>query len=410
MLTFIILLFCIIGSSYSLVNYPGSYTWSFIENSHFAFNDDMFFTMTPKRGINYDPSLVGYWNMNEATSVFVRDSSGNGNDGTLVDANYEEGKYDEALRFNGLNSFVDLGSSKILNCSPITISAWVKLSTTDSEHVIYRWRSYGPKLSIKNGYPCFSIYDSEAINYEVRSLQNVADGLFHFLVGTYDGNDVSIYIDGKFINSNKAGVLYYGNGSAAIGREGNYNGGFFNGLIDEVCIYNRSISEDEVATLNVMGPLPNPIPFANYYNFLDPTTNNTMLLHINNLNSDAKIIALTTCTKFFTNKTLEFQSNSSVIINIWTNLGEPIFTTGIWNAHNYTTTLNVESNSNMELNWNRMDINNTSQIKQIPIQLVTIAIIITMIIIVIIFLFKKNYISIEITYENLDEKKNYRKH
>ena len=51
-----------------------------------------------------------------------------------------------------------------------------------------------------------------------------------------------------------------------------------------------------------------------------------------------------------------FQANNSATVNVWTNLGQPVFTTGIWNSNNFTSTLTLDASSTSELNWNTYNI------------------------------------------------------
>ena len=98
------------------------------------------------------------------------------------------------------------------------------------------------------------------------------------------------------------------------------------------------------------------LSLSNYYNYQDPVTNNTMLIHVDNPSGNSNNIALVTCTNFFADNTLVFQANNSATVNVWTNLGQPAFTTGVWNSENYTTTLTLNVSSTAELNWNTYNI------------------------------------------------------
>jgi hypothetical protein len=196
--------------------------------------------------INPHPGLVGWWSFDEGSGTVAGDNSGNVNNGTIFGTTWVAGKYGNALNFDGLSNYVDLGSSAILESSPITVSAWVKTSANSGLQDIYRWRSYGVELGLSNGIPFFTIYNSASTSYTAIALQNIADGTFHQIVGVYNGTHVHIYVDGNLRTFNSAGVLYYGSGSAAIGRAGNYNGIYFNGVIDDVHLYNRALSSTEV--------------------------------------------------------------------------------------------------------------------------------------------------------------------
>jgi hypothetical protein len=131
-----------------------------------------------------------------------------------------------------------------------------------------------------------------------------------------------------------------------IGQEKGYNP--LNGIIDEVHIYNRSLSANEVSALYYQS---DPLSYANYYYFTNSLTNNSMLVNVNSFNANNSSITLVTCDSFFENNILSFSSNNTATINVWTNLGQPTFTTGVWNSQNYTTTLTLEASSTGELNW-----------------------------------------------------------
>ena len=91
---------------------------------------------------------------------------------------------------------------------------------------------------------------------------------------------------------------------------------------------------------------------SNYFNFKDPVSNNTMLIHVNSLNANSDNTVLVTCTNFFTGNKLIFKANSSAIVNVWTSLGQPTFTIGVWNNQNYTATITLSNDSTGKLSWN----------------------------------------------------------
>jgi hypothetical protein len=97
-----------------------------------------------------------------------------------------------------------------------------------------------------------------------------------------------------------------------------------------------------VPTINAM---PDPVAFAVYNNFIEAGTNNTMLIHVGSPSANSNNVALVTCTDFFTDNKLAFQANNSATVNVWTNLERPVFTTGVWNSQNCTTTLTLDASS-----------------------------------------------------------------
>ena len=177
------------------------------------------------------------------------------NHGAITGASWTlDGKFGGALEFDGVDDYVWLGDT--LRESPVSIAMWFK--TTDDGMNLYRWRSYGMEIvmgsyytpSLSPGEIAFKIQDSGATVYLAESIgKTYNDDEWHFVAGVYNGTYVFLYVDGEEIDRNPAGTLYYSNGGAAIGRAGDHSGGYFNGSIDEVAIWNRSLSADEIKEL-----------------------------------------------------------------------------------------------------------------------------------------------------------------
>ena len=65
-----------------------------------------------------DEFLVAYWPLDEDTGRSARDATENGNDGTIVDANWVDGKFESALEFDGLSHHVAIPDSDTLDLIP----------------------------------------------------------------------------------------------------------------------------------------------------------------------------------------------------------------------------------------------------------------------------------------------------
>ena len=94
-----------------------------------------------------DPkNAVGIWLFDEGNGDTAKDSSGNGNDGTLEGPKWVDGKFGKALEFNGASDYVDTGNNPItdLNGTKIfSISAWVKRATKTSKMLVAIRRTGG---------------------------------------------------------------------------------------------------------------------------------------------------------------------------------------------------------------------------------------------------------------------------
>ena len=219
--------------------------------------------------------LVGYWSMNENTGTVAGDSSGNNNRGILTnDPTWVDGKRGKAINFDGSNDYVNAGSGSSLDNLPaITFSAW-----------IYP-RAQGTRLFVTNrGNPESSgwrfAFDSATagsmrftVDYSTTDLvtrNNSPDAnsvaplnkWTHIAVtwnGSATATNVKIYFNGVGANSystaNGVGDRVDDNAQNLIigHNEALTSNGGFNGLIDEVRVYNRALSAAEIQALYKSG-------------------------------------------------------------------------------------------------------------------------------------------------------------
>ena len=130
-----------------------------------------------------------------------------------------------------------------------TYSAWIKgnkVADTCSEQT----------CAIMGGYTSggmLTTYDSHARFYlcqaasQVVSTTTLQNGIWYHVLGTYDGSTMKLYVNGKN-EATKTSVTSCAFSTTYIGRSGLANG-FFNGTIDEVRIWNRSLSPAEILSL-----------------------------------------------------------------------------------------------------------------------------------------------------------------
>lgn len=206
--------------------------------------------------------LVGYWTfdgpkINWATGA-VTDSSGQGNTGALVSMSTSSspvaGKVGQALKFNGSSSYVSNGNASTFALSSGTVSAWVKTSGCTGSGgycgIIVKQNAYG--FFLKNN--VLDIYDWNA-SADRNTGVNIADGRWHHLVEAFNSgvaNGTTLYIDGVPRLTTSMSVVSQVI-ELEIGRGGTTSGGaalqYMNGSIDDVRIYNRTLSASEVAQL-----------------------------------------------------------------------------------------------------------------------------------------------------------------
>ncbi len=234
--------------------------------------------------------LVGYWKFDEGTGTTVSDSSGNGNTGTLVNnPQWVEGKQGSALNFNGVNSYVNIPDSESLRVQSLTLSVWIYMTERPYQHgtthsTIINKLYYtggtgtsGYKLQFEfptstNDRLVVSIGDGNNQKFlvEYNSINDLTLHEWHHVVGTWNGNLASIYIDGQLKTSTttEAYIIVHDSTSLALGTEttSGVKDVWFKGKIDEAMIYNRALSSEEVTQLfnNIpqTSPTPSPSPTA----------------------------------------------------------------------------------------------------------------------------------------------------
>ena len=158
-----------------------------------------------------------------------------------------------ALSLDGVDDHVNCGNDTKFNITEqITLSAWV--NTNDSgngQHNPFVGKgdqSYAIKHASNNSMEFF-IYDSTW-----QTLQSPVDdsfnGVWHHVAGTFDGNQLRLYVDGSLADSlDYTGAIATSTYPVNIGRNSQNTDRLYEGAIDEVRIYNRALSEGEILFL-----------------------------------------------------------------------------------------------------------------------------------------------------------------
>lgn len=199
--------------------------------------------------------LVGWWHFDEGKGTIAHDSSKYGNDGTLVKGPiWVEGKFRKALQFDGVDDSVKCGNRVSLNniMDEITFTAWVKPFKDDGCIVRkWEWSDYsGYHFNIYTG-----VYDSTfnlKIGYGDTSLLILGMPLhlneFSHVAFTASDSEVIFYLNGNVTSKAIPGrpIQLRNSKSVYIGGGSGWSGKYFNGAIDEVKIYGRALSAEEI--------------------------------------------------------------------------------------------------------------------------------------------------------------------
>jgi len=230
-------------------------------------------------GSTLNSGLVGYWtfdgkNTNWKTGI-TNDLSSSGNNGTLVSMSATttqvQGKLGQALNFNGSSSNVALstGTGIPSGNSTYTISAWIKPSSLGSYGGIVGWGTYNTNNEV-NAFRLTSSSECSggqglwnywwAADLKVCTTLITANA-WHFVLAEFDGTTRRIYVDGIQVgNDLPSGHNVVGTTNVTIGStctvvicSSQGTSLFFPGSIDDVRIYNRALSANEIAQLYVLG-------------------------------------------------------------------------------------------------------------------------------------------------------------
>jgi fibronectin type 3 domain-containing protein len=232
-------------------------------------------TFTPQPLPAQTTGLVAAYSFNEGTGTTVTDLSGNNNTGTISGATWTTGKYGGALRFNGSNNYIDLANPTSLRLTgSMTLSAWIlaMANPPDDGQIIAKSNSsagWQLKTSPDTGPHTFGIAISASSNSHVQRYSNTVRALntWYHVAGVYNATarTLDIYVNGVLDDGVLSGTVpasqYNSSVNTNIGRR---SGGFyFNGIIDEVRIYNRALSQTEIQAdmntpLGVSGPDTQP--------------------------------------------------------------------------------------------------------------------------------------------------------
>lgn len=213
---------------------------------------------------------VGYWPLDATSGTVATDASGNGNNGTVSGASWNaNGRVNGCLVFNGSNSSVQITNPV---CNDFSIAFWVKTTQTAGTPQWYNGAGLvdgdypnvandfgtalvGGKFAFGTGNPDTTLLSTTAIN----------NGAWHQCVATRQQatGATCVYVDGT-LQATGTGNKNSLNASARLlfGAIAS-GGGYFNGSLDEIKIFSRTLGSNEVAALYYSSVLPPPAAPSN---------------------------------------------------------------------------------------------------------------------------------------------------
>jgi len=195
--------------------------------------------------------LVASWHFDEGSGTTAYDSSGNNNDGTIYGATWINGKFGKALNFDGTDDYVSDGSN--INVDDLSVEALVNVEEFEEWDVIVQranddGRGFALRLGPYSGF-AFQAKQYSAVANKVKYFCSTNE--WYHLVGTYSSESgLSLFINGEEATTDYNSEAEDGGGTILeIGRRANAAQNYFKGIIDEVRIYDRALTPEEVLDL-----------------------------------------------------------------------------------------------------------------------------------------------------------------
>jgi hypothetical protein len=206
------------------------------------------------------------YGMNEGLGTTSGDSLGI-TTGTLTNGPiWTTGQYGQGISFDGINDFIDLGTTVLLKPSlPITMSAWIKTNAIGSTQGIMTndktghanhsgaWMDLNSNGKITVHYGSNTGCDSYSRRTKVGTTTLSPNTWYHIAAVIQGATNMQIYVNGVNDNGSYSGtggsLAYATGGRSVIGKVGNCPSGdyIFNGVIDDVRFYDKALTQTEVA-------------------------------------------------------------------------------------------------------------------------------------------------------------------
>jgi len=240
---------------------PGSYVLRLTaSDSQLSGSADVKVTVNPHPCLTPPHGLVGWWQGEGNYTDLV-----SGNNGTPLNGpTFINGQVGQAFRLDGTDDSIQINDSTRLKPANISVSAWVKFDSLDSvtsdvglQYILFK-RGNGPfeafsLFKLRGTGPDdrihFLVGSTPAVNLRAAAVSTtvIKAGQYYHLVGTYDGHDIKLYVNGVLERTqpNTFDIGYLNGKPLVIGGSGEPFNGRVRGVVDEVQIYNRALSATE---------------------------------------------------------------------------------------------------------------------------------------------------------------------
>lgn len=201
------------------------------------------------------------------------------------------------LNFDGINDYINVPHKPALNITTaISLSAWVKTNSPTSNQYIMCKNNDAFYLAVGGSGvgTQASVYLNGVSTGWTSGVMNLADNNWHYIVATYDGSAIRLYVDAVLETSTPAvGAINTGTNPVVIGKNAAPTG-WFAGGIDEVQIWNKALTQTDVINNMYAQLTGSETGLVAYWNFnekngttLNDVTSNAINGTLNNMSVNA---------------------------------------------------------------------------------------------------------------------------
>lgn len=241
---------------------PGSYRFQLeVSDGVMIGRDDMQVEVTDGT-VDLTSGLVLHYRADEGSGETVDDSSGEGHDGVIVGNPQwsDDGFAQGSLSLDGMTWVANTAPGNLATLNQMTLSLWIRANRSLSS-MTHPWPMaiYHEDYANMRGYALmvtgpesdtFGFRLSSGLGRREVTMDGLPPGTWVHVVATYDGRTMRLYRDGVLVDSNNTGAMPLPTADVPFKV-----GQGFEGLLDDVRIYDRALSPTEVQSLHLLPPL-----------------------------------------------------------------------------------------------------------------------------------------------------------
>jgi len=210
-----------------------------------------------------DPfATAAWWPLNEGLGAITADASGNGRYGTLQNAAWITGFSSNGLNFNGSSSVVVIPALNLFT-NTVTITAWIRRNGSQASSagiVFYRSGNSVAGLNFGSANELRYHWNDTSSSYNYNSGLVVPDGVWTFAALVIEPTRATLYMNagsGMVIAANATThAIEEFNGSGYLGYDPYSSSRRFTGALDEVRVFNHSLSAAQVQAIYTATAFP----------------------------------------------------------------------------------------------------------------------------------------------------------